>query len=184
MQKKEESKRKYKDTAINTSEISSARYRRKFSEMTGETKVSRELWKNALDMLEHRSGTKFEDLAFVDSETGRSMINKNYNKESAAAPSKKMKNLLKNADNYTVIAIHNHPGSSAPSFSDIMACKNRKYKYGIVVCHDGIIYKYSVDERRFNPPMAVSALDRIIKKGYTEATKNECAMAGIVLEVF
>ena len=183
---KEESKRKYKykDTVINTSEISSARYRRKFTNITGENKISRSLWENALDMLDHRSGTKYEDLAFVDSKTGDAKINKNYDKENTASPSDSMKKMLHDADANTIIAIHNHPGSSPPSYSDIMACKSRKYKYGLVVCHDGTIYKYSVDEKRLNIPMAVSALDRVLKKGYTEITKKECAAAGINMEVF
>lgn len=183
---KEESKRKYKykDTVINTAEISSAGYRRKFTNITGENKISRSLWENALDMLDHRSGTKYEDLAFVNSKTGDAKINKNYDKENTASPSDSMKKMLRDAEPHSIIAIHNHPGSSAPSYSDIMACKDRKYKYGLIVCHDGTIYKYSLDEERLNIPMAISALDRVLKKGYTEITSKECAAAGIKMEVF
>ena len=183
---KEESKQKYKykDTVVNTSEISSSEYRRKFTNITGENKISRALWENALDMLDHRSGTKYEDLAFVNSKTGDTKINKNYDKENTASPSKSMRKMLRDADANTIIAIHNHPGSSAPSYSDIMACKDRKYKYGLVVCHDGMIYKYSVDGERLNIPMAVSALDRVAKRGYTKTTSKECAAAGIRMEVF
>lgn len=183
---KEESKRKYKykDTVINTSEIGSARYRRKFSDITGESKVSGLLWENALDMLDHRSGTKYEDLAFVNSETRDAKINKNYDKEYTASPSKSMRKMLRDADANTIIAVHNHPGSSAPSYSDIMACKDRKYKYGLVVCHDGTIYKYSVDDKKFNTPIAISALERLAEKGYTERTKKMLKDAGITLEVF
>lgn len=183
---KEESKRKYKykDTVINTSEISSAGYRRKFTNITGENKISRVLWENALDMLDHRSGTKYEDLVFVDSKTGDAKINKNYDKENTASPSKSMKKMLRDADANTIIAMHNHPGSSPPSHSDIMACKERKYKYGLVVCHDGTIYKYSVDDKKINMPIAISALERLAEKGYTERTKKMLKDAGITLEVF
>lgn len=183
---KEESKRKYKykDTVINTSEISSAGYRRKFTDITGENKISRTLWESALDMLDHRSGTKYEDLAFVDSKTGDAKINKNYDKENTASPSDSMKKMLRDADKNTIIAIHNHPGSSPPSYSDIMACKDRKYKYGLVVCHDGMIYKYSVDDKKINTPIAFSALERLAGKGYTERTKKMLRDAGITLEVF
>lgn len=183
---KEESKRKYKykDTVINTSEISSAGYRKKFTNITGENKISRSLWESALDMLDHRSGTKYEDLAFVDSKTGKARINKNYDKENTASPSKGMKKMLTEAEPYSVIAIHNHPGSSPPSLSDILACKERKYKYGLVACHDGMIYKYSVDERKFNIPIAVSALDLLLKDGYTKEVKKQLNDAGISLEVF
>ena len=64
---KEESKPKYKykDTIINKSMIGSAKYRRKFSDITGDSKISRILWENAFNMLEHRNGTKYEDLAFT-----------------------------------------------------------------------------------------------------------------------
>ena len=183
---KEESKRKYKykDTVINTAEISSAQYRRKFTNITGENKISRSLWESALDMLDHRSGTKYEDLAFVDSKTGKARINKNYDKENTASPSKSMKKMLRDAEPHSIIAIHNHPGSSAPSYSDIMACKDRKYKYGLVVCHDGTIYKYAVDDKKFNTPIAFSALERLAEKGYTERTKKMLGDAGITLEVF
>ena len=111
---KEESKRKYKykDTVINTAEISSAGYRRKFTNITGENKISRSLWENALDMLDHRSGTKYEDLAFVNSKTGDAKINKNYDKENTASPSDSMKKMLRDAEPHSIIAIHNHPGSS------------------------------------------------------------------------
>ena len=95
-----------------------------------------------------------------------------------------MKKMLRDADKNTIIAIHNHPGSSPPSYSDIMACKDRKYKYGLVVCHDGMIYKYSVDDKKFNTPIAFSALERLAEKGYTERTKKMLRDAGITLEVF
>ena len=183
---KEESKRKYKyeDTIINASEISSAGYRRKFTDITGENKISRSLWENALDMLDHRSGTRYEDLAFVDSKTGDAKINKNYDKENTASPSKSMKKMLTEAEPYSVIAIHNHPGSSAPSYSDLVVCKNRKYKYGLVVCHDGTIYKYSVDDKKFNKPMAISAVDLLLKNGYTKEVKKRLKDAGVSLEVW
>lgn len=183
---KEESKRKYKykDTIVNASEISSAGYRRKFTDITGENKISRSLWENALDMLDHRSGTKYEDLAFVDSKTGDAKINKNYDKENTASPSKSMEKMLTEAEPYSVIAIHNHPGSSAPSYSDLVVCKNRQYKYGLVVCHDGTIYKYSVDDKKFNKPMAISAVDLLLKNGYTKEVKKQLKDAGVSLEVW
>ena len=95
-----------------------------------------------------------------------------------------MKKLLENANLYSVIAIHNHPGSSAPSLPDIMACIDRKYKYGLIVCHDGKIYKYSVDEEKFNIPLAFSALDLLLKDGYTKEVKKQLDDTGVKLEVF
>lgn len=141
-------------------------------------------FKHALDMLEHRNGTKYEDLAFIDSKTGNAEINKGFDKENTALPNKSMKKLLENAGLYSVIAIHNHPGSSAPSLPDIMACIDRKYKYGLIVCHDGKIYKYSVDKKKFIIPLAFSALDLLLKDGYTKEVKKQLDDAGIKMEVF
>lgn len=182
----EESKRKYKykDTIVNVSEISSARYRKKFTDITGENRISGSLWKSALDVLSHRSGTKYEDLAFVDSKTGKAEINKNYDKENTASPSKRMKKMLRDADANTVIAIHNHPGSSAPSLADLQVCIQRKYKYGLVICHDGKIYKYMVNEEKFNRPKIISALARLEERGYNEDVKKQFIEAGVHMEVW
>ena len=135
-------------------------------------------------MLEHRSGSRDEDLAFIDSVTGKSIVNENYNMESKAKPSRAMLKMLNDANHKTVIAIHNHPGSSVPSLADIMVCKNRKYKYGLVVCHDGTIYKYSVDEEKFNKIMANYALERLEKTGYSERMNKILADSGVEVKVF
>lgn len=182
----ENSKKKYQysSTIIHTDKINSSDYRRRIDKIPESTEVKRSVWKNAKDMLYHRSGTKYEDIAFIDSKTGRSIINKNFDKESTVSPNKRMKAMLKELEPYTIIAVHNHPGSSPPSYSDIMACKDRKYKYGLVVCHDGTIYKYAVDDKKFNTPIAFSALERLAEKGYTERTKKMLGDAGITWEVF
>ena len=181
----ENSKKKYQysSTIIHTDKINSSDYRRRIDKIPESTEVKRSVWKNAKDMLYHRSGTKYEDIAFIDSKTGRSIINKNFDKESTASPNKRMKAMLKELEPYTIIAVHNHPGSSPPSLSDILACKERKYKYGLVACHDGMIYKYSVDDRKFNKPMAISAVDLLLKNGYTKEVKSRLKDAGIYLEM-
>ena len=43
-----------------------------------------------------------------------------------------------------IIGIHNHPKSSAPNVPDFNAAYARGYKYGVVVGHNGVIFKYSV----------------------------------------
>lgn len=182
---KEESKIKYlhPDTVVNKKTIRSAAYRRRIDKISNNTDVNRAIWNNAQEILLHRSGTKFEDLAFIDSETGKSLINTSFDKENFARPSKRMEEMLKNAKPYTIIGVHNHPGSSVPSIPDLKACANRKYKYGIVICHNGTIYKYSVDNNLFNEPMASSALDRLEKTGYNSRVNELFKNAGIEMEV-
>ena len=134
-------------------------------------------------MLQHRSGTKYEDLAFIDAESGKSIINKSFNKENHAKPNKPMKKMLDDAVPHSIIGVHNHPSSSVPSISDIVVCMNRKYKYGIIACHDGKIYKYSVNEEKFNQTNADIGLVIMEKKGYNDRTKNILLDAGVELEL-
>lgn len=181
----EDSKRKYQypDTAIRSDIIDSNGFRKRVDILQESIKVRRSIWQNAKDMLHHRTGTKYEDLAFVDSKTGKSVINKAFDKERHAAPNRKMVDMLKETEPYTIIAIHNHPGSSVPSLADLSVCGRRKYKYGIVVCHDGKIYKYDVDKDKFNPAIANAALDKMEIEGYNHDIKKMFADAGVIMEV-
>ena len=116
-------------------------------------------------MLRHRSGTEYEDLAFINSKTGAVMVRDDYIVARQVNPSRAMKKMVKDADEYTIIAIHNHPGSSVSSLSDIMVAQERKYKYGIVACHDGSIYKYGVSGE-INKAMANGGLDLLERVKY------------------
>ncbi|MDD4372248.1 MAG: minor capsid protein [Anaerostipes sp.] len=182
---KEESKEKYKykDTVVNRGMIESADYRKRFNKMSDNDSVNRAIWANAKEMLRHRSGTKYEDLSYINSLTGKNKINKNFNAENHAKPNKPMKKMLRETEQYTIIGVHNHPGSSFPSLPDILACKDRMYKFGITICHDGKIFKYSVDSKKFNKVNATFALDRLSKKGYTDDIRKQLNDCGISMEV-
>lgn len=181
----EESKKKYKyaDTVVKKSLLTSSEYRKKFNQVSGNSKVNRRAWNISKDMLNHRSGTRFEDLAFINVVNGQYAVNKDYDVESKAKMNKAMKQLLEESESGTIIAIHNHPGSSVPSIPDIRVCIQRGYKKGIIACHDGKVYIYSVDSKKYNEPIAMSALDRLEKKGYTEEVVKRLKDAGISLEV-
>lgn len=182
---KEQSKPKYiyQDTVIHKKIIESPDYRRKFNQVSDSDRVNRIAWQRSKEMLTHRSGTRYEDIAFVDYLTGKSKINKGYHEESTAKPNKAMIEMLYNSKPNTIIAIHNHPGSSVPSLADLMTCKKRAYKFGLVVCHDGKIYKYSVDKEKFNAPIASSALAQLEIKGYNDNVRSIFEDAGVKMEV-
>lgn len=135
-------------------------------------------------MLSHRSGTKFEDLAFINVVNGKYAVNKDYNVESKAKMNKPMKQLLEESESGTIIAIHNHPGSSAPSLADLMTCVKRGYNFGLVACHDGKVYKYWVDKNKFNSVNAGFALDRMETQGYDKEVRTWLEQAGVYLEVW
>lgn len=181
---KEASKKKYENenTIIFSEIINSNEYRDRIDTLDENIKTKRSIWNKAVEMLSHRSGTEYEDLAFINSKNGKTLINKSYNVIRQAKPNKRMKKLLEQSEPYTIIAVHNHPGSGVPSLADIRTAFARKYKYGLVVCHDGTIYKYSVSEQ-YNEIMAISALARLEQKGYNEEVKRLFIDAGIEMEI-
>lgn len=135
----------YAESVIDAKQIASAEYQRKFDSLGESKKVTRSIRAKAKEILRHRSGTKYEDLTYIDTKTGKSYINKSYDKENTCRPSRSMTKALRDADDYSIIGLHNHPGSSVPSIDDICVAVKRKYKYGVVVCHNGIIFKYTIN---------------------------------------
>ena len=132
-------------------------------------------------MLRHRSGTLYEDLTFIDSKTGESKSRTDFNVSRAVAPSKTMKRMIEKADDYTIISVHNHPHSSVPSINDLYCAKDRRYKYGIVACHDGTVYKYSV-RGEINDPMVNNGLDLLEKTRYIENIEDHTKMLNSALK--
>lgn len=180
----EASKPKYDSSAtlIDRKAIASAAYRKRYETLSETKKVKRKIAAEAKAMLRHRSGTEYEDLSFVDSKSGNSMTRSDYNERGRVIPSRAMNKMLKKAEDYTIIGLHNHPNSAVPSYSDFAAAAKRKYKYGLVACHDGKIYKYSVIGE-LNRPIAENALDLLSESGYSNDIGKMFNDAGIELEV-
>lgn len=134
-----------KDTLVNKSYIDSGEYRKKFDNMTNNIKVAKVLYDCAKTALKHRSGTVFEDMYWIDSNTGiiiacevdstdkRSIV---YSDKTRSAV-EKMSGL---------IALHTHPSSMPPSIADFNSCFRNNYKIGYVVCHNGKIYAYTSNQ--------------------------------------
>ena len=59
-----------KDTIVNFSYIESGEYRRKFDSISDNIKLNRLLYQLAKKMLKHRSGTLYEDMYWIDIDTG------------------------------------------------------------------------------------------------------------------
>ena len=139
------------ETLINETAINDNNYRLRLDRAINNTTESRAVENVSREIFEHRNGTHFEDLAYIDSNNGAFKINKNYDYYdeeqgiSRCKANKPMKKMLRESDPYTIIGVHNHPSSGAPSTDDIASAFNKKYKYGIVACHNGNIYKYKVE---------------------------------------
>ena len=145
------------NTLVDKQYIYSKEYSEKFQQFGEEKSVTKKIRATSIEMLKHRSGTVYEDLTYVYTTGGSPRMQMDYEDEDHVEPTKKMEEKRKSVPSHTVIGIHNHPKNPEPSLADLRACRDRKYKYGVVVCHNGRIYKYSVSDD-FNEPMAAGGL--------------------------
>ena len=131
-----------KSTQINKAYIESGEYRRKFNQITDDANLARLLYTKAKEMLYHRSGTEYEDMYWIDANECSIIV-------SATNEIEKEKViytpgiLTAIAGNNSVIAMHNHPHSMPPSLEDFNSYNSHGYIDGIIICHNGKIFRYS-----------------------------------------
>ena len=179
------------DTKINEKAINSKTYRDKFNNLDESTEVIKSIYNESKKILKHRSKTKFEDLVFIDSVTNEVKSVTDCNIVSAVKATNGMQDMLKKSADYSIIAIYNHPNSSLPSMSDIATAWKRKYKYGLIVCHDGKLIKYSVSndlDLNTNYNLINRNIDKLMNLEYNTSEYMELIKRikelGVSLEVF
>ena len=137
-----------KDTVINRTYINSGSYRRKFDFISNSSELNRLIFQLSKKMLEHRSGTKFEDMYWIDA-ARRTVIAEETEScsEEQIVYSNSIRSKIQKYDN--LITLHSHPNSYPPSINDLNSNFMNHYGLGIVVCHDGRIFKYASSQLLF-----------------------------------
>lgn len=139
-----------KTTTINHTYINGGEYRKKYDAISDSPKLNRLLYQLGKQMLEHRSGTKYEDMYWIDLDTLK-IVAKEVDSQTVEeiTYSEKTKDILKKyKDNpeKRILTIHSHPNSWPPSFADLVSNYQNDYNVGLVVCHNGKIFLYSAME--------------------------------------
>lgn len=148
------------NNSVNESYIHSKEYKEKFNKISNNQKLNRHLYKQAVAMLTHRQNTDGED-SFIFDSNGK-ILNRAFGKEGKLEVGVPKKVIMKLKDQYgerTMIGMHNHPTNIPPSGSDFAVAGYRSYDFGIVITHDGRVYKYSSG----SVPFAPTILDRYIE---------------------
>ena len=153
-----------KNTIKKTRVIDSGEYQRAFDDITDDKKLSKLLCRISRDILNFRSGTRYESMFWIDADTHEIIAKENKKKpkkEKCIVYSKSTEKAIKKAiqNNRNIITIHNHPDSFPPSIEDFNSNYHNNYFLGIVICHDGTIYIYSSKEE--------------IRKNYYELIYND-----------
>ena len=144
----EKEKQRYgrnKNTSINHNYINSGNYRKKFDKISEDVELNRLIYSLAKKMLIHRSGTRYEDMYWVDMKTLNVIYGvTNSSVEGKILYTKQIRKIIKN--NKNLVTIHSHPSSLPPSIEDFNSVYTNKYCFGIVCGHNGSIYIYSSKE--------------------------------------
>lgn len=158
-----------KNTTINHTYISSGSYRNKFDMISNSSELNRILYTLSKQMLNHRSGTLYEDMYWIDLETNKIVAKETSgdSEEQIIYSKSTIKTIeeYKNDENKQLLTIHSHPNSFPPSAADFISNFENEYNIGVVVCHDGSIYLYSADEKIDNDYYSM-VVERYLKSGY------------------
>lgn len=131
-----------KNTHINHTYINSGTYRKKFDKISSDKELNRKVYRIAKKILHHRSGTMFEDMYWIDIDTGKVIaLETNQIKERKIRYSKATKKSIMKYEN--LLVIHSHPSSMPPSINDFNSALRNSYQVCLICCHDGKIFLYN-----------------------------------------
>lgn len=138
--------------------------------------------------LKVRSGTFFESLYAYDLTTWeRISFVDDCNEHQAVYPSDEMKSSIASAirAGHDVATFHNHPESSMPSASDLVAAAKNGEKFGVIACHDGTIFKYRVLDDRYKryTKTQVEALQQTMSHYFSHAISLGKSEADILVGI-
>ncbi|MDR0992835.1 MAG: hypothetical protein LBL87_08105 [Ruminococcus sp.] len=163
-----------KSLAVDHNYINGGEYRRKFDNISENNELNKNLYQCAKAMLAHRSGTDFEDMYWLDGDSGKII---------ASVTDMTVANRVDYTDGFLkkirlikkIYTIHNHPNSMPPSISDFIAAYRNKYKTGIVACNNGTLYLY---RNLIEPDKSLyDALTlQFSEMGYTDFTSERMAL--------
>ncbi len=155
-----------KDTLVNKTYIDGGEYRRKFDDLSDNPAVNKALYECSKAALKHRSGTELEDMYWIDGKTGKIILSVTDSKEERAIIyTEKIKNTINLNEN--IVTLHTHPSSMPPSIDDFNSCYKNKYDFGIVVCHNGCVFKYS-SQQSVSKSLYNLYIGEYVDNGYTE----------------
>lgn len=132
-----------KEAKIDEKYINSLEYKKQFDNLTDNPEANKSIYECSKNMLKHRTGTMYEDMYFIDRDTGKIIASSTkMDLESKVGYNKEIRKALSSCNMNNVISIHNHPSSMPPSAGDFNAALKNGYHEGYILGHDGTIIRY------------------------------------------
>lgn len=158
--------------AVESKVLSSRTFSDKFDSITDDNELNKEIRKNTIDILKHRSGQNGEDIIVVNLDNKTICVSKIGDKAGNVAYSEEMKEFIMDArkNKNVLLSIHNHPNSYPPSNNDINSAIEKGYSKGYTFGHNGTAYVYEINE--LTTPISdfefSDKVDNNYKKKYTD----------------
>lgn len=157
-----------KNTLVNKTYIDSGEYRRKFDNATENASVNKTLYDSAKAALKHRSGTLYEDMYWIDGNSGKVVFSVTDSTLEEGIPNTdSIKRHVKSSGN--IITLHSHPGSMPPSASDLNSNFFNNYKMGFVACHNGVVFGYTSNEE-ISETLYTMYINKFLNDGFDDFT--------------
>ena len=163
-----------KETLVNKTYIDSGEYRRKFDNATENASVNKTLYDSAKAALKHRSGTLYEDMYWIDGNSGKVVFSVTDSTLEEGIPNTdSIKRHVKPSGN--IITLHSHPGSMPPSASDLNSNFFNNYKMGFVACHNGVVFGYTSNEE-ISETLYTMYINKFLNDGFDDFTAQMKAL--------
>lgn len=152
--------------------INSKQYKAKFKTITDNQDVNESIYQRAKAMLIHRNGTRLEDMYLLDKSKGEIVGSQTSSSSDYEVEyNKSLLNAVSKSQPYSLISIHNHPTNIPPSGADFASAGFRRYKMGVIACHNGDIYTYEVGNKPFSGRLFDDTVEKYMKMGYTNGVE-------------
>ena len=118
--------------------VNAKSYHDKFMALSLPKPVQESLYFHALQMLEHRDGTNYEDLCVIDQRTGALVVSQITSTQIGRTGLTYAQYQTVQAYPGAVVLLHNHPNNSRPSIADILTVfKYPQISLSVVAAHNG-----------------------------------------------
>lgn len=156
---------------VNLELVNTKKYHDKFEGLGKNKAASEAIYKEAMEILESRNNTLYEEIVAIDARTGKRLVKNtsavNMWEHSCGFSTAEEEKL--NSWKIPFEVLHNHPNSSYPSRDDIKKLFDREWQSGSTIsCHDGTVYRIE----KLKP---MENIDILIAKTYN---KNKSKLMG------
>lgn len=146
--------------------INSKDYADKYMKISKDMELYNVIYSKSMDILRSNNSSDTEGLCVISVSNRQVLLNVRGKPDAIGVELNKKQMSIINKHKNDIIGIHNHPTNLLPNGSDFVAAGARGYQYGIVVTHDGRIYKYSVGDKPFLPYLLDNRIDKYCSKEY------------------